>query len=727
MKSFFTFIIFASAAILAQTDSFINGADVSFIPQVEDNGGVYYKDGVATDPLEIFKENEINYIRLRLWHTPSDGYCGLERTLEMAARAKQAGFKLLLNFHYSDWWADPGQQNKPAAWTNLDINALSDSLYYYTFNVIKTFDTLNILPDMVQVGNEITPGFLWPDGRVGGSYDNQWPQFTNLLKRAISAVHDAASDSVKIMIHIDRGGNNNTCRWYFDNIRNYEVNFDIIGLSFYPWWHGTLTALRQNVNDLALRYGKDIIVVETAYPWTLQWYDNTGNIVGDDDPLPSNYPPSVNGQYSFLYDLISIVKEVPNGKGTGVFYWAPEWISTPTYGSAWENVVLFDFQGNALNSMRVFKETEIDTSNAINVTFNLNTSTNFDTLTSGSFVQLRGEVVDGADLLASGESILWDANSDVILNNVNGDYWQTTVRVVPGTQLNYKYWTGHSISKPTFLRLGWEGPIQPYDSSSGNFRKFIAGDKDTILQVEYYNSLGTTVNQLWKPFEHKDDSVAVYFRVNMAGVVSTGRFNPEINGPVGIRGGTVDNINILSWDNTNVILSREELSINNGAYWSGAAYYPVSAIGEEQEYKFFIENDAENGWENNIPNRTFKVPLTDTTISWVYFDNQTVVTDIDQEITPVSSFILYQNFPNPFNPMTQIGYELEKQSLVKLIVYNSLGEQINLLVNDIKSAGKYFIYWDGKDSKGNNLPSGIYLIRLNTDSGTKSIKSILLR
>ncbi|HSR18098.1 MAG TPA: hypothetical protein VLM39_08395, partial [Ignavibacteriaceae bacterium] len=178
--------------------------------------------------------------------------------------------------------------------------------------------------------------------------------------------------------------------------------------------------------------------------------------------------------------------------------------------------------------------------------------------------------------------------------------------------------------------LGFEGPILSYDST-GSYRKFIAGNRDTVLSMEYFNPSGDTLNQYWQPFEHKTDSVAVRFKVNMSGAASMGRFDPDINGPVGVRGDSLDTINILSWDQTKIILTRDSLSVNNGSFWSGTVHYPFSAAGAVQSYKFFIENDNENGLENNIPERTFAIPFKDTTIAWVYFDNQNIITNVEKK------------------------------------------------------------------------------------------------
>ncbi len=711
-----------------QSGAFVKGADISFVPQIENLGGGYYSNNVVTDPLQIFSQNGAGYIRLRLWHTPAGGYCGLDTTIKMAQRIKQKGLKFLLDFHYSDNWADPGKQTKPAAWTSLVYTSLKDSIYSYTKNVISAFKNANAAPDMVQIGNEITAGFLWPEGRVGGTYNTtqQWTQFTDLLKSARNGVMDASPGPViPIMIHIDRGGDNSGSRWFYDKLISYSVPFDIIGLSFYPWWHGTLTALSANLNDLASRYGKDIIVAETAYPWTLSSYDNVGNIVGTSSQLHTGYPATVVGQYNFLYDLIQIIKNVPNNKGKGIFYWAPEYISVQPIGSPWENLATFDFTGHALSSLTAFKDN--DTSGAVNVTFRLNTATHWDTLKSSGFVQLRGEIINGPDVLVSGEQLKWDVNSQVILTNTSGDYWQRTVRMVPGNEIQYKYWTGHTRTNPTFVRLGWEGPVTPYDTIAGNYRKFVAGINDTVLQMEYYNSSGTTVTQYWSPFKHKQDTIALYFKVNMQGVTSTGRFNPVVNGPVGIRGGAVGSLPVLSWDTTKIIFAREPYSIMSGSFWSGTVYYPASLAGQSQAYKFFIENDSGNGWENQISDRTVKIPSGDSTVAWVSFDNQAILTDINGNAAEERSFDLLNNYPNPFNNSTVISYSVPAESYISIKIYNHLGEEIRTLVGESKPAGKYKTTWDGLGNNSDALPSGVYIIQCNSSSFTKSLKAVLLK
>jgi len=337
---------------------FIKGADVSFLEQVEDGGGIYTEGGEPRDALDIFRDHGFNFIRLRIWLDPAGGYCDLGSTLLMAARAREKGLGLLVDFHYSDTWADPGRQKKPAAWSGVGGEALADSVREYTRSVIEALGAQGTMPDMVQIGNEIICGMLWDDGRVCDSFDSeeQWEAFGTLVSAGIRGVRDATApeDSVRIMIHIDRGGDNSAGRWFFDHLIAEGVDFDIIGQSFYPWWHGTLDDLEANLADLSYRYGKDIVIAETAYPWTLDWHDNTHNMVGLPEHLLPGYPATVAGQRAFLADLMDIVADVPGSLGLGVFYWAPEWIAAPSFGSVWENVTVFDFSGEVLGSIDVF-------------------------------------------------------------------------------------------------------------------------------------------------------------------------------------------------------------------------------------------------------------------------------------------------------------------------------------------------------------------------------------
>ena len=344
-------------------EEFLKGGDISLLQRIEDLGGVYRDAGKETDPLVVFASRGCNCMRLRIWNRPSGRgplVNDLAYTLKLARRIKRAGLKLLLDFHYSDTWADPGHQRKPEAWKDLPLDQLKTSVFEYTRHVIASLERERALPDMVQIGNEITPGMLWDDGRVGGKFDNpqQWARFAALVGEGIRGVRAVpGAEPIKIMIHIDRGGDQRVTRWFFDRLLAQKVDFDVIGLSYYPWWHGSMDALRDNLAATATRYEKEIIVVETGFPWTRKNLD-AGNNVFDGDParMKAAYPPTPGGQKAFLAKLIKVVRQTPGGRGKGVIYWAPEWIAVRGLRSSWENIALFDERGNVLPAMDAFSE-----------------------------------------------------------------------------------------------------------------------------------------------------------------------------------------------------------------------------------------------------------------------------------------------------------------------------------------------------------------------------------
>jgi arabinogalactan endo-1,4-beta-galactosidase len=342
--------------------AFFNGMDVSFLDEIEREGGTFSDGGQPGDCLAIMRDNGVNSIRLRIWNDPDHGYCNLERTLLLAKRIKALGLHFLLDFHYSDGWADPGKQWKPKAWEGLDYDGLKQAVYDYTYKVLAALKDEGTLPDMVQIGNEITPGMLWDEGKVDGELDTdaQWTQFADLVKAGIAAAN-AVDPEINIMIHIDRGGDNAASVKFYDRFEREGVKFDTIGLSYYPWWHGTFEDLKHNLNDLAERYGKDIVVVETAYPWTLEKPDELGLIVEREDQLLAGYPATVNGQARYLQDFIAIIQAVPGGKGVGFHYWEPCWIPCKPdwsvgHANNWGNLTMFDFSGRKLDSYRVLTE-----------------------------------------------------------------------------------------------------------------------------------------------------------------------------------------------------------------------------------------------------------------------------------------------------------------------------------------------------------------------------------
>jgi len=335
------------------------GHDLSTLQQEEDAGNIFTDlDGRVRRVEDVVARHGATYIRERLWVNPPAPYNDLAHILSMARRIKRAGLKLLLDFHYSDFWADPGKQNTPQSWQGQDLPTLANTVYNYTRDVLRRLAWQGTPAAIVQTGNEVTAGMLWPVGQLYVDGTQRWPEFTTLLKAAIAGVRDSHGQS-EVMVHIDRGGDNGGARYFYDNILAQGVDFDLIGLSYYSLYHGPLSALQANLNDLALRYHKDIVVVETAYPWTFDDGDGYPNIVGPGTPLGAPYPASPDGQLEYLRAILSILDQVPDERGRGLVYWESAWVPgvgwEPGAGDAWDNMTLFDFKGHALSSIRAFE------------------------------------------------------------------------------------------------------------------------------------------------------------------------------------------------------------------------------------------------------------------------------------------------------------------------------------------------------------------------------------
>jgi arabinogalactan endo-1,4-beta-galactosidase len=363
----FAAAVAGSLAVLAlpARAEFDKGADLSLLQFIQDHGVDYREAGKVRDPLLIFRDHGCNYVRLRLFLAPNgkEGQVNtLSYTLRLAGRVKQGGLKFLLDLHYSDGWADPGHQIMPREWAGLTHAQLEERVYAYTRETLAAFRREGCPPDMVEVGNEITNGMLWPDAgpfwdpaKWGDTKNPQppdeakWDRLADLLKAGIRAVRDDdPAAGIRTMIHIDKGGSREGSRWFFDHILGRGVSFDVIGLSYYPFWHGTLSDLRDNLASLSKAYGKDIIVVETDY-------DTWG---GDQKALP--FPITPDGQKAYMDELLRIVAATPGGRGRGVFYWAPEWImgkrwTDVPWSGQWEDRALFDHSGNMLPAMRSFE------------------------------------------------------------------------------------------------------------------------------------------------------------------------------------------------------------------------------------------------------------------------------------------------------------------------------------------------------------------------------------
>jgi len=316
---------------------FIAGADVSFLRDLESKGVVFKDQGQAHPGLEILRHHGYNWVRLRIMNEPTPLPNTLAYTLAEAKAAKAMGFRLLLDFHYSDDWADPAHQKTPAAWAHLPHEQLTKAVFDFSRSVITAFREQGTMPDMVQVGNEITSGMMWPDGKL----PDRWPQFAELVTAGVRGVEAGKGDQPRplIMIHIDQGGNEEVTKWFFDNLIVNHVPFDVIGQSYYPWWQGSLKDLKNNLAFMAERYKKPIIVVETAYDW------HQGEEFKAGKPP---FPETPEGQAEFLATLVAVVKATPNGLGKGVFWWEP------MAEGAIEKRGMFDAQHEALPVIDVF-------------------------------------------------------------------------------------------------------------------------------------------------------------------------------------------------------------------------------------------------------------------------------------------------------------------------------------------------------------------------------------
>jgi arabinogalactan endo-1,4-beta-galactosidase len=328
---------------------FVVAADFSHLKFFEDRGISYKEGGLSKDALAILKSKGITAVRLRLF-TGTDAQVrtnvaynytnNLTYNLPLAARVKQAGLQFILDFHYSDTWADAGHQAVPITWTNgLTYATLLTKMRSYTSNCIAAFQATNAMPDYVQIGNEITQGMLWSYGRVGGT--TNFNQLAALITAAVQGISDVAGTNMpKIIIHIDRGGDWATTQWFFDNLRNYSVPCDIIGESYYPFWHGSWTnSLPTCLTNTIKRYDKPVMLMETAFPWNTGYW--TTNIYG--------IPPGTNGQVQYLTALARVITNTPGGMGAGIAWWGAEYQAVSGVNEAGFNTAsFFDAGGNVL-------------------------------------------------------------------------------------------------------------------------------------------------------------------------------------------------------------------------------------------------------------------------------------------------------------------------------------------------------------------------------------------
>ncbi len=333
---------------------YYKGMDISSLPELEEKGIIFKDfDGTPMEPFSLMEKYGVNAIRLRLWNNPehvaeAKGYCDLEHTIAMAERIKAHGMSFMLDFHYSDFWADPGQQRKPKAWENLSFEELKEAMYTFTRDTLLTLRDKGLLPEMVQIGNEIRSGLLFPDGELP-----DYAHMVELVNAGICAAREVAdADTMKIIIHLDQGGRYFYLKeWFEKSMAAGLLDFDIIGLSYYPFWHGTFMDLRDTLMKLAADYRKPIMMVETAHAWRKSEH----GFIDESQEKVAGVPATPEGQKKVLDLVNNITASIPDKMGLGSYYWEP--LCVPCEGEhGWsENMGILDETGTVMEAIHAFE------------------------------------------------------------------------------------------------------------------------------------------------------------------------------------------------------------------------------------------------------------------------------------------------------------------------------------------------------------------------------------
>lgn len=365
----------------------ILGIDASTYLEELDHGAKYYDGDRQIDPLDAFLNNGVDCMRIRVWNDPCSpagepylaGNCDLENYIKLGALAKAKGYRLLMDLHYSDFWADPGKQMTPKAWKDLGLEGLAEAVYSFTADCLRKAKAAGVAPDMIQVGNEITNGILWPLGKLvkedgsRGNYDS----FCRLLDAGCRACREVTPEA-KIILHLERSNDQEVYQEFFGRMEEAKISYDIIGASYYPYWHGTPRELFENLGRCR-RFGKELMVMELAYGFTTRAYDlgdGPQRLVIEEDRayipgFTEKYPVTPEGQAEFVRDFLALAKE--NGIG-GVFYWEPLWLpgegicwaseagqayiheEGKSTANEWANQCLFDYEGQKLPGFDAFRK-----------------------------------------------------------------------------------------------------------------------------------------------------------------------------------------------------------------------------------------------------------------------------------------------------------------------------------------------------------------------------------
>jgi len=347
MKTLFAAAVLGITLLVTpvKKDTIYLGADLSYVNEIEDCGAYYQNGGKKTDPYKLFKDKGCNLVRIRLWHTPTaSAYSDLADVKRSIKRAKDQKMQVLLDFHYSDTWADPEKQYIPKAWAgSTDVKVLADSVYRYTQNTLLALSKENLLPDMVQVGNETNSEVLQPNGTLKESID--WKRNSYLINSGIKGVRDTSKKlgkKIEVMLHIAQP--ENALVWFKEAKENGITDYEWIGLSYYPIWSKIkFDGLPAAINTLVTTYNKRLMIVETSYPYTMKNIDKANNVLTE-KALLEGYPATPQGQKEYMTELVKLTLK---GGGSGVIYWEPAWVTSSCktlwgQGSHWDNATFFD-------------------------------------------------------------------------------------------------------------------------------------------------------------------------------------------------------------------------------------------------------------------------------------------------------------------------------------------------------------------------------------------------
>lgn len=488
------------------TFAFSKGGDVSWLPQMEATGYKFYdSDGTEKDCLQLLKDRGMNTIRLRVFVNPSNdrtnGHCSPAETVALAVRAKNMGMRIMIDFHYSDTWADPGHQTKPAAWASHSFTDLQNDVYNHTYDVLNALKIAGVTPEWVQIGNEIPGGMLWPEGST-----SNWNQLAQLLNKGYDATK-AIDSTIKVIIHIDQGNSNSRFRWFFDNVKNNNVKYDVIGMSYYPYWLNsdytvTIANLENNLKDMVVRYGKEVMVVEIGGDYT-----------------------KVQNTYDMLSAVIAAVKKVPDNKGLGVIYWEPQG------EKSWSGYQLNAWQSNGkpspaldafkIDSNSVIEQVQLDgfavnpveqgKNVTANLTYSANTATNyfyvglFKRNASGEWLQTIAESSGNQFLVTSvGANLFGQVNLAIPMNTTptasltNGEYYDIYVELWTA---NWGIKLGSSLSSKLTIaaagslgvdELNLDKKFVLYPNPVSNILSFNNSNNVKIESLKITNILGQT-------------------------------------------------------------------------------------------------------------------------------------------------------------------------------------------------------------------------------------------